>query len=159
MVVPNKPSTEGAARDDQWTQHCLDLASRRALTWAWLAALAFAGQLALLFLLDSLSVVALVLLVFSATVFGAGLRRCPPVGTVLADESWHYVQAHWEGRLLVVHGTRPVVLGVRGLGPLVRGRIGRHRRVWLVEPDAHGDTVVTFRGVPKLFPAKVLTKR
>jgi hypothetical protein len=155
VVVPNKPSTEGAARDDQWTQLCLDRASRRALTWVFVGVFAFVGQLAWVFLVGTSSVLPVLLLLLSAIVFGFALRRRPPVGMVLADEPWNLVQIRWEGRLLVVAGTRPVVLTVYGIGPVLRGRVRRHRRAWLVDPDTSGNTVVAFRGVPKLFHARV----
>ncbi|MET1075780.1 MAG: hypothetical protein ABWY11_24230 [Umezawaea sp.] len=158
MAVPNKPSTEGAARYDKWTQHCLDRASRRALTWAYVGVLAFVGQLVLVFEVGTSSVLPVVLLLVSAVVFGFALRRRPPIGMILADEPWNQVQIRWDGRLVVVSGTRPIVLAVQGLSPVVRGRIRRHRRAWLVDPDSGGNTVIAFRGVPKLFRAKVLTR-
>jgi hypothetical protein len=156
--VPNKPTTEGAARNDKWTRHCLARASRKALTWAFVGVFAFIGQLLLVYRVGTASVLPAVLLVVSAIVFGFALRRRPPVGMILADEPWNQVQVRWEGRLLVVDGSRPVVLAVQGMGPVLRGRVKRHRRAWLVDPDNGGRTVVAFRGVPKLFPAKVLTK-
>ncbi|WNV91529.1 hypothetical protein [Umezawaea sp. Da 62-37] len=158
MAVPNKPSTEGAARYDKWTQHCLDRASRRALTWVYLGVLAFIGQLVLVFEVGTSSVLPVVLLLASAVVFGFALRRRPPIGMILADEPWNQVQIRWDGRLVVVSGTRPIVLAVQGLGPVLRGRIRRHRRAWLVDPDNAGNTVIAFRGVPRLFHAKVLTR-
>lgn len=158
MGVPNKPSTEGAARYDKWTQHCLGRASRRALTWSFLGLLAFVGQLLLVYRVGTSSVLPMVLLVVSAVVFGFALRRRPPVGMILADEPWNQVQVRWEGRYLVVSGTRPVVLAVQGIGPLLRGRVRRHRRAWLVDPDRDGRTVIAFRGVPRLFHATVLTR-
>jgi hypothetical protein len=156
--VPNKPSTEGAARYDQWTQHCLDRASRRALTWTSVGVLAFLGQLLLVYEVGTSSVLPALLLVVSVVVFALALRRRPPVGVILADEPWNQVAVRWEGRYLVVSGTRPVVLAVRGIGPLLRGRVRRHRRAWLVDPDPNGRTVVAFRGVPRLFHATVLAR-
>ncbi|PRY45997.1 hypothetical protein [Umezawaea tangerina] len=158
MAVPNKPSTEGAARYDKWTQQCLDRASRRALTWVYVGVLAFVGQLVLVFRVGTSSVLPVVLLAVSAVVFAFALRRRPPIGMILADEPWNQVQIRWDGRLVVVSGTRPVVLAVQGIGPVLRGRVRRHRRAWLVDPDDRGNTVIAFRGVPKLFHAKVLTR-
>jgi hypothetical protein len=156
--VPNKPSTEGAARYDKWTQRCLERAGRRTLTWTFVGVLAFMGQLLLVYRVGTSSVLPALLLVVSAVVFGSALRRRPPVGMILADEPWNQVRVRWEGRYLVVSGTRPVVLAVQGIGPLLRGRVRRHRRAWLVDPDPNGRTVVAFRGVPRLFHATVLTR-
>jgi len=156
--VPNKPSTEGAARYDKWTQRCLERASRRALTWTSVGVLAFLGQLLLVYQVGTSSILPALLLVVSAVVFGLALRRRPPVGMILADEPWNQVTVRWEGRYLVVSGTRPVVLAVQGIGPLLRGRVRRHPRAWLVDPDPKGRTVVAFRGVPKLFHATVLAR-
>ena len=158
MGVPNKPSTEGAARYDKWTRHCLARASRNALTWTFVGVIAFIGQLLLVYEVGTASPLPAVLLVVSAVVFGFALRRRPPVGMILADEPWNQVQVRWEGRLLIVSGSRPVVLAIQGMGPVLRGRVKRHRRAWLVDPDSTGRTVIAFRGVPKLFPAKVLTR-
>ncbi len=158
MGVPNKPSTEGAARYDKWTRGCLERASRRALTWTSLGVLAFLGQLLLVYQVGSSSMLPALLLVVSTVVFGFAFRGSPPIGTILADEPWNQVQVRWEGRYLVVAGTKPVVLAVQGIGPLLRGRVRRHRRAWLVDPDRNGRTVIAFRGVPKLFHAKVLTR-
>lgn len=157
MAVPNKPSTEGAAVDDKWTQHCLGLASRRALTWGILGVLAFVGQLALVFAAGVTGLLPVLLLVFSVVVFATAFRRRAPLEKVLGDEPWHCAPVRWKAGRLVVHGDRSAVFDVRGANPLVRGRITRHRRAWLVEPDAGGNTVITFRGVPRLFPAKVVT--
>jgi hypothetical protein len=156
--VPNKPSTEGAARYDKWTLRCLERASRRALTWSSIGVLAFVGQLLLVYRVGTASSLPAVLLVVSAVVFGFTLRKRPPVGTILGNEPWNQVQVRWEGRYLVVTGTRPVVLAVKGISPLLRGRVRRHRRAWLVDPDQNGRTMIAFRGVPKLFHAKVLTR-
>jgi hypothetical protein len=156
--VPNKPSTEGAARYDKWTRLCLERASRRALTWSFVGVLAFVAQLLLVYQVGTASILPVLLLVVSAVVFAFTLRRRPPVGMILGDEPWTLVQVRWEGRYLVVAGPRPVVLSVQGIGPLLRGRIRRHRRAWLVDPDQEGRTVIAFRGVPKLFHAKVLTR-
>ncbi|HEX6343299.1 MAG TPA: hypothetical protein VFZ92_19715 [Umezawaea sp.] len=158
MGVPNKPSTEGAARYDKWTRRCLERASRRALTWTFIGVLAFVGQLLLVHRVGTASVLPVLLLVVSTAVFGFTLRRRPPVGMILGDEPWNQVQVRWEGRHLVVAGSPPVVLAVHGIGPLLRGRVRRHRRAWLVDPDQEGRTVVAFRGVPKLFHAEVLTR-
>jgi hypothetical protein len=157
VVVPNKPSTEGAAVDDKWTQHCLDLASRRALTWGILGVLAFVSQLVLVFGMDVTGPLPVVLLAFSVVVFATGLRRRTPLEKVMGDEPWHCAKVRWKAGRLVVHGDRSAVFDLRGANPLVRGRITRHRRAWLVEPDTGGNTVITFRGVPRLFPAKVVT--
>jgi len=157
VAVPNKPSTEGAAVDDKWTQHCLDLASRRSLTWGILGVLAFICQLVLVFAADVTGPVPVVLLVFSVLVVATGLRRRTPVEKVLGEEPWHCAKVRWKAGRLVVHGDRSAVFDLRGANPLVRGRITRHRRAWLVEPDADGNTVITFRGVPRLFSAKVVT--
>lgn len=154
MVVPNKPSTEGAALDDQWTRHCLEIASRRAFGWVLLGTLAFLLQLALVLVFAVSSSLPVVLLGFSLLVLGTGLARRQPFSRALGDRAWVYVRVHWRGGRLVVHGARPLVLDVSA-GPLARGRISRHRRAWVVSPDREGNTVVTFRGVPKLFPAKV----
>jgi len=156
--VPNKPSTEGAARYDKWTQRCLERASRRALTWSSIGVLAFVGQLLLVYQVGTASILPVLLLIVSAVVFAFTLRRRPPVGMILGNEPWNQVQVRWEGRYLVVTGTRPVVLAVKGIGPLLRGRVRRHRRAWLVDPDQEGRTMIAFRGVPKLFHAKVLTR-
>ncbi|WP_238598770.1 hypothetical protein [Saccharothrix sp. ALI-22-I] len=155
MVVPNKPSTEGAALDDLWTQYCLEIAGRRAFGWVVLGAIAFVLQLALVFVFAVSSALPLVLLLFSVLVLGFGLTRRQPFTRVMGDHAWVYVRIHWRGGRLVVHGTRPLVLDVSA-GPMARGRISRHRRAWFVAPDRGGNTVVTFRGVPKLFPAKVV---
>lgn len=152
MVVPNRPSTEGLALDDEWTRHCLEIASRRAFGWVVLGVLAFVGQLLLVFLAP-VPDVPVVLLAFSTVVLLAALRRRRPAARLLADREWHYVRIHWRHGLLVVHGERPLVLDITA-GPLVRGRISRHRRAWLVPPDRAGNTVVTFRGIPHLFPAQ-----
>ncbi|MFD1152366.1 hypothetical protein [Saccharothrix hoggarensis] len=153
--MPNKPSTRGAALDDRWTRYCLEIASRRAFGWVVLGALAFALQLALVFGFADPSPVPLALLLFSVLVLGFGLTRRQPFTRVMGDHAWVYVRVHWRGGLLVVHGARPLVLDVSA-GPVARGRIRRHRRAWVVSPDRAGNTVVTFRGVPKLFPAKVV---
>ncbi|WP_447005073.1 hypothetical protein ACRAKI_00500 [Saccharothrix isguenensis] len=155
MAVPNKPSTEGAAVDDRWTRYCLEVASRRAFGWVVLGALAFVLQLALTLAFEVSSPLPLGLLLFSVLVLGAGLARRRPYTKVMGDHAWVYVRVHWRGGLLVVHGVRSVVLDVSA-GPLARGRIRRHRRAWVVSPDRSGNTVVTFRGVPKLFPAKLV---
>ncbi|GLZ32586.1 hypothetical protein Lesp02_47740 [Lentzea sp. NBRC 105346] len=152
MVVPNKPSTDRAAASDQWTQHCLDRASRRALWWTLAAIGAFVLQFFLVFVLEWSSALAFVLLIFAAVVLYLLLRRKPvrlPEG-----EPWHFAEARWEGGRLVILGSPPLLLTVR-LGPLTRSRVSRHRRVWLVPPDSRGHTFVTFRGVPRLFEAKV----
>lgn len=154
MVVPNKPSTEGTALDDPWTRHCLEKSGRRAFGWVVLAVLAFLLHLSLLFALDEPSSLPPVLLGFSALVLGLNLTRPQPFTRLLGDRAWVYVRVHWRGGRLVVHGTRPLVLDVSA-GPLARGRISRHRRAWVVPPDRTGNTAVTFRGVPRLFPAKV----
>ncbi|WP_433267099.1 hypothetical protein ACQPZF_00565 [Actinosynnema sp. CS-041913] len=154
MVVPNKPSTEGAALDDRWTRHCLEIASRRAFCWVVLGVLAFGGQLALVLVADVTSELPVVLLGFSVVVLGLALTRRQPPARVMAEHGWQYARVHWRNGLLVVHGDRPIVLDVSA-GPLARGRIRRHRRAWLVPPDRAGNTVVTFRGVPRLFPARV----
>jgi hypothetical protein len=154
VVAPNKPSTDGAAVDDLWTQHCLGLASRRASWLTTLGALAFVSQFVLVFVVGTAAGLSAVLLVFSAGVFASGVRR-RPVERVLSDQRWRSAQVRWKGRRLEVVGTPSVVLDLQGAGPLVRGKIGRHRRAWWVEPDARGDTVVTFRGVPKLFCGRV----
>ncbi|MEV0677095.1 hypothetical protein AB0I60_11285 [Actinosynnema sp. NPDC050436] len=152
--MPRKPSTEGAALDDEWTRHCLEVASRRAFAWVVLGVLAFGAQLALVFLTDVPADLPLALLGFSVVVVVVAATRRPPPAPVLADREWQYARVHWRHGLLVVHGARPVVLDVNA-GPLARGRISRHRRAWLVAPDRFGATVVTFRGVPRLFPARV----
>ncbi|WP_312865126.1 hypothetical protein [Saccharothrix tamanrassetensis] len=154
VVVPNKPSTEGAALDDRWTRHCLEIASRRAFCWVVLGVLAFVGQLVLVLVAEVSSDLPVTLLMFSVVVLGLALTRRQPLARVMADRTWQYVRVHWRNGLLVVHGPRPVVLDVSA-GPLARGRISRHRRAWLVAPDREGNTVVTFRGVPRLFPARV----
>ncbi len=154
LVVPNKPSTDGAALDDQWTRHCLEIASRRAFVWVVLGVLAFLAQLGLVFLADVRSDLPVVLLAFSVVVVALALTRRQPLAGVMADREWQYVRVHWRNGLLVVHGAHPFVLDVSA-GPLARGRISRHRRAWLVSPDRAGNTVVTFRGVPRLFPARV----
>ena len=69
-------------------------------------------------------------------------------------EPWHFAHVQWDGGRLVVLSSPPLSLTVR-VGPLLRGRIARHRRVWFVPPDSAGNTVVTFRGVPQLIPARV----
>lgn len=155
MVVPNKPSTRGAALDDSWTRYCLEIAGRRAFGRVVLGALAFVLHLALTLAFAVSSPLPLALLLFSVLVLGFGLTRRQPFTRVLGDHAWVYVRIHWRGGLLVVHGARPLVLDVSA-GPLARGRISRHRRAWVVSPDRAGNTVVTFRGVPKLFPAKVV---
>ncbi|MEU3649571.1 hypothetical protein AB0E59_39810 [Lentzea sp. NPDC034063] len=152
MVVPNKPSTEVTALDDRWTRHCVDRASRRALMWTVVAGAAFALQFVLVLVWSWSSPVALVLLFFAAAVLWTVTRRRPvrlPEG-----EPWIFAQARWEGGRLVVLGSPPLLLTLR-VGPLLRGRIARHRRVWFVPPDAAGNTVVTFRGVPQLITARV----
>ncbi|WP_236594602.1 hypothetical protein [Saccharothrix sp. 6-C] len=157
MVVPNKPSTGGAALDDRWTRYCVEIAGRRAFGWVVVGALAFLLQLALIFVVEVSSSLPLLLLLFSALVLGHGLTRRPALPEALGEHAWVYVRVHWRGGLLVVHGPRPLVLDVSA-GPVVRGRINRHRRAWVVAPDRAGNTVVTFRGVPKLFPAKVVRR-
>ncbi|MEV8436412.1 hypothetical protein AB0425_03480 [Actinosynnema sp. NPDC051121] len=157
MAVPDKPSTRGPALDDRWTRYCVEIAGRRAFGWVVIGALAFVLQLALIFVFTVSSTLPLVLLLFSVLVLGFGLTRRQPSTDVLADHAWVYVRVHWRGGLLVVHGPRPLALDVSA-GPLARGRINRHRRAWLVAPDRAGNTVVTFRGVPKLFPAKVVRR-
>lgn len=152
MVVPNKPSTDRAAVKDQWTQHCLDRASRRALWWTLAAISAFGLQLVLVFVLSWSSALAFVLLIFAAVVLFVVLRRRPL--RLPAGEPWQFAEARWEGGRLVVLGSPPLMLSVR-VGPLARSRVTRHRRVWLVAPDSRGNTVVTFRGVPRLFEARV----
>ncbi|RKT51954.1 hypothetical protein [Saccharothrix australiensis] len=154
MVVPNKPSTGRAALDDPWTRHCLEIAGRRAFCWVVVGVLAFCGQLALVFLAGASSDLPVVLLVLSVAVFGFASYRRRPIAHLMADREWRYVRVHWRNGLLVVHGARSAVLDVSA-GPLARGRITRHRRAWLVVPDREGNTVVTFRGVPRLFPARV----
>ncbi|GGP37458.1 hypothetical protein GCM10010185_06030 [Saccharothrix coeruleofusca] len=156
MVLPNQPSTEGTALDDRWTQHCLERASRRAFGWTALGALAFLAQLLLVLRIGAASPLPVLLLAFSLAVVAWALRSRPPLPPLMADEPWLFARVHWRNGRLVVHGTRPLVLDVRGAGPLVRGRIRRHRRAWLVRPDPAGNTVVAFRGVPRLFPAEVL---
>jgi hypothetical protein len=131
------------------------MAGRRAFGWVVLGVLAFALQLALIFVFEVTSPLPLVLLLFSVLVLGFELARRQPYPKVLDDHAWVYVRVHWRGGLLVVHGVRSVVLDVSA-GPLARGRIRRHRRAWVVSPDRAGNTVVTFRGVPKLFPAKIV---
>lgn len=158
MVVPNKPSTRGAALDDRWTRYCLETASRRAFGWVLVGALAFVAQLALIFVFTVTSAWPFALLLFSVLVLGVGLTRRQPSTAVLGDHAWVHVRVHWRAGLLVVHGPRPLVLEVTA-GPVARGRINRHRRAWVVAPDRAGNTVVTFRGVPKLFPAKVVRAR
>ena len=155
MVVPNKPSTRGAALDDRWTRYCLEIAGRRAFGLVVLGALAFVLQLALVFAFPAPATWPFALLLFSALVLGLGLARRQPLTHVLGDREWVYVRVHWRGGRLVVHGPRPLVLDVSA-GPVVRGRISRHRRAWVVPPDRAGNTVVTFRGVPKLFTAKIV---
>ncbi|MFI9008743.1 hypothetical protein ACIGNX_16095 [Actinosynnema sp. NPDC053489] len=157
MVVPGKPSTLGPAADDRWTRYCVEIAGRRAFGWVLVGALAFVLQLTLLFVLPTDPPLPLVLLLFSVLVLGHGLTRRQPATGLLADQAWVHVRVHWRGGLLVVHGPRPLVLDVTA-GPLTRGRITRHRRAWVVAPDRAGNTVVTFRGVPKLFPAKVVRR-
>lgn len=150
--MPNKPSTEVTALDDRWTRHCFDRASRRALVWTVLAGAAFVLQFVLVLVWSWSSPVALVLLFFAAAVLWTVTRRRPvrlPEG-----EPWIFAQARWEGGRLVVLGPKPLLLTLR-VGPLLRGRIARHRRVWFVPPDTAGNTVVTFRGVPQLIPARV----
>jgi len=154
VAVPDEPSTGGAALDDEWTLHCLETAGRRAFGWVLLGVLAFFGQLALVFLADVSSELPAVLLVLSVAVLVLASTRRQPLARVMADREWQYARVHWRNGLLVVHGARPAVLDVSA-GPLVRGRISRHRRAWLVAPDRAGNTVVTFRGVPRLFPARV----
>jgi hypothetical protein len=157
VAVPNKPTTRGPALDDRWTRYCVEIAGRRALGWVVVGALAFVLQLALIFVFTVSSTLPLVLLLFSVLVLGFGLTRRQPSTDVLAHHAWVYVRVHWSGGLLVVHGPRPLALDVTA-GPLARGRINRHRRAWLVAPDRAGNTVVTFRGVPKLFPAKIVRR-
>ncbi|MFE9744150.1 hypothetical protein ACFYOT_04535 [Saccharothrix saharensis] len=157
MTVPNAPTSRGAALDDRWTRYCIEIAGRRALGWVLVGALAFVLQLALIFVFAVSSALPLVLLLFSVLVLGFGLTRRQPSTAVLGDHAWVHVRVHWRGGLLVVHGTRPLVLDVNA-GPVARGRINRHRRAWVVAPDRAGNTVVTFRGVPKLFPAKVVRR-
>lgn len=152
VVVPNKPSTEVTALDDRWTRHCVNRASRRALMWTVLAGVAFVLQFLLVLVWSWSSPVALLLLFFAAVVLWLVMRRRPvrlPEG-----EPWHFAHAQWEGGRLVVLGSPPLLLTVH-VGPLLRGRIARHRRVWFVPPDSAGNTVVTFRGVPQLIPARV----
>ncbi|SDP76573.1 hypothetical protein SAMN05421507_11452 [Lentzea jiangxiensis] len=152
MAVPSKPSTEGAALDDRWTRHCVDRASRRALMWTVLAGSAFVLQFLLVLVWSWSSPVALVLLFFAAAVLWGVTRRRPvrlPEG-----EPWHFAHVQWEGGRLVVQSSPPLLLTL-SVDPLVRGRIARHRRAWFVPPDAAGNTVVTFRGVPRLIPARV----
>ncbi|ACU34061.1 hypothetical protein Amir_0087 [Actinosynnema mirum DSM 43827] len=157
MVVPNQPSTEGAAIDDRWTHHCLETASRRVFGWVVLGALAFTAQLVLVLWSDVPSHVPFALLAFSLGSIAWGLVRRPSPAGAMREEPWRFARVHWSNGRLVVHGEeKSSVLEVRGAGPLVRGRIGKHRRAWLVLPDRQGNTVVTFRGVPKLFPARVL---
>lgn len=152
MVVPNKPSTEVTALDDRWTRYCVDRSSRRALMWTVLAASAFLLQFVLVLVWSWSSPIALVLLFFAAAVLWVVTRRRPvrlPEG-----EPWHFAHVKWEGGRLVVLSSPPLLLTVR-VGPLLRGRIARHRRAWFVPPDSAGNTVVTFRGVPQLIPARV----
>ncbi|MEU5691004.1 hypothetical protein [Actinosynnema sp. NPDC020468] len=146
------PSTDGVAMEDAWTRHCLEIAGRRAFGWVVLGAIAFVGQLLLIFLGHVPGQVPLMLLVFSVVVLGLGMarRRVPPV---MADEPWRFARVHWRGGRLVVHGEPELVLDVTA-GPISRGRINRHRRAWYVGPDRDGHSVVTFRGVPRLFPAR-----
>jgi hypothetical protein len=151
VVVPNKPSTEVTALDDRWTRHCVDRASRRALMWTVLAGAAFALQFVLVLVWSWSSPVALFLLFFAAAVLWVVTRRRPvrlPEG-----EPWHFAHVKWEGGRLVVLSSPPLLLTLR-VGPFLRGRIARHRRVWFVPPDSAGNTVVTFRGVPQLIPAR-----
>ncbi|MGM1058168.1 hypothetical protein [Saccharothrix sp. Mg75] len=155
MVVPSAPSTEGAALDDRWTRYCLEIAGRRAFWWVVLGAAAFVLQLVLIFALDVTSALPLLLLAFSALVTGIGLARRPSLPRELGHHAWVHVRVHWRAGRLVVHGEHPVVLDVSA-GPLVRGRISRHRRAWVVAADGAGNAVVTFRGVPRLFPARVV---
>ncbi|WP_237048182.1 hypothetical protein [Lentzea guizhouensis] len=152
MVVPNKPSTEVTALDDQWTRHCVDRASRRALVWTVLAGTAFILQFVLVLAWSWSSPVALLLLFFAAVVLWRVTRR--RAVRLPEGEPWHFARAEWEGGRLVVMGSPPLLLTVH-VGPLLRGRIARHKRVWFVPPDASGNTVVTFRGVPQLIPARV----
>ncbi|MEU4801393.1 hypothetical protein [Actinosynnema sp. NPDC023587] len=152
--MPKEPSTEGAALDDQWTRHCLEIASRRAFAWVVLGVLAFGGQLALVLVADVRSDLPVVLLGFAVLVVVVAATRRRPSARLPADREWRYARVHWRNGLLVVHGERSLVLDVSA-GPVVRGRIGRHRRAWLVAPDREGNTVLTFRGVPRLFPARV----
>lgn len=150
--MPSKPSTEVTALDDRWTLHCVDRASRRALLWTVLAAAAFVLQFVLVLVWSWSSPVALVLLFFAAAVLWAVTRRRPvrlPEG-----QPWIFARAEWKGGRLVVLAQPPLLLSLR-VGPFLRGRIARHRRVWFVPPDAAGNTVVTFRGVPRLIPARV----
>ncbi|MFJ6670381.1 hypothetical protein ACIQMJ_04650 [Actinosynnema sp. NPDC091369] len=157
MAVPTAPSGHGAALDDRWTRYCIEIAGRRALGWVVVGALAFVLQLALILVFAVSSALPLVLLLFSVLVLGFGLTRRQPSTAVLGEHEWVHVRVHWRGGLLVVHGARPLVLDVNA-GPVARGRINRHRRAWVVAPDRAGNTVVTFRGVPKLFPAKVVRR-
>ncbi|MFT7835409.1 hypothetical protein Q5530_04565 [Saccharothrix sp. BKS2] len=152
--MPNKPSTEGAALEDPWTRHCLETSGRRAFGWVVLAVLAFLLHLVLVLARGSSSSLPVVLLAFSAAVLAPALTRGRSCADLLGDRAWVYARVHWRGGRLVVHGPRPLVLDVDA-GPLARGRIGRHRRAWVVTPDRTGATAVTFRGVPRLFPAKV----
>ncbi|MBW4719573.1 hypothetical protein [Saccharothrix obliqua] len=154
MPTPNQPSTGGAALDDQWTRYCLEIASRRAFIWVILGVLAFGGQLALVLLADVDPELPLALLAFSVVVVVFAMTRRQPLTRVMADRVWRYERVHWRNGLLVVHAEQQFVLDVNA-GPLVRGRITGHRRAWLVAPDRAGNTVVTFRGVPRLFPARV----
>jgi hypothetical protein len=155
VAVRNEPSTEVVALDDRWTRHCLQREARRSLRWGAAGAAAFVGQLLLVLAFGVAPGLAAVLLLFSAAVFLFAARPGRRVAHLLADEPWHYVRVRWEGRRLVLPGSPPVRLVLHDAGPLVRGRIARHRRAWLVEPDAAGHTVVTFRGVPRLFHATV----
>ncbi|MCE6996964.1 hypothetical protein LZG04_19460 [Saccharothrix sp. S26] len=155
--MPNKPSTLGPALDDRWTRYCLEIAGRRAFGWVVVGAVAFVLQLALILVFAVDTALPAALLLFSVLVLGYGLTRRPPRTELLGDHAWVHVRVHWSAGLLVVHGPRPLVLDVSA-GPLARGRINRHRRAWVVAPDRTGNTVVTFRGVPKLFPAKVVRR-
>jgi hypothetical protein len=120
--------------------------------WTVLAASAFLLQFVLVLVWSWSSPVALVLLFFAAAVLWVVTRRRPvrlPEG-----EPWHFAHVKWEGGRLVVLSSPPLLLTL-SVGPFLRERIARHKRVWFVPPDSAGNTVVTFRGVPRLIPALV----
>ncbi|GAA3860925.1 hypothetical protein GCM10022243_28890 [Saccharothrix violaceirubra] len=150
------PSGRGAALEDEWTRYCLEIAGRRAFGWVLVGVVAFVVHLVVVSQGWGGGTVGWGLLVFAVVVLGLGMVRRPAPSVMAEGAPWKFVRVHWRGGRLVVHGDgKDVVLDVTA-GPLARGRINRHRRAWVLEPGRRGETVVTFRGVPRLFAARVL---